>query len=186
MMDDPKARIVAAALSCFAAKGYSATTIAEIETAAGLSPGAGGTYRHFKSKRAILDAVIDGVVAQDDDVLAPAPTSLKGAARDALANMDRQRDFFLLLLRDLDQFPELLERVVDRLITGPYRIVAERTAAIAPNVDAEAMSALLLGALVNYKLIDMLVGQRPGSVSEARIVAAWAHLYALLIEAPKP
>jgi hypothetical protein len=72
------------------------------------------------------------------------------------------------------------------LITGPYRIVAERTAAIPPNVDAEAMSALLLGALVNYKLIDMLVGERPGSISEERIVAAWAHLYSLLIARPKP
>jgi AcrR family transcriptional regulator len=186
MSDEPRSRVIAAALSCFAAKGFSATTIAEIEAAAGLSPGAGGTYRHFKSKRAILDAVIDSVVEQDDVVLAPVPKSLKGAARDALANMDRQRDVFLLLLRDLDQFPELLERVIDRLITGPYRVVAQRTAAVAPSIDAEATSALLLSALVNFKLIEMLVGSRLGSVSEDRIVAAWAHLYSLVIEGAKP
>jgi hypothetical protein len=114
------------------------------------------------------------------------PKSLKGAARDALANMDRQRDVFLLLLRDLDQFPELLERVIDRLITGPYRVVAQRTAAVAPSIDAEATSALLLGALINFKLIEMLVGSRLGSVSEDRIVAAWAHLYSLVIEGAKP
>lgn len=178
---DPKERIVAAAMSCFAAKGFTATTISEIEAAAGLTPGAGGTYRHFASKRAILDAVIDAVVAQKDEVLAPVPTSLKGSVRDGLAQMDRQRDLIRLMCRDLDQFPELLERVADRLLEAPYRLAAERTAAIAPGVDGEAMATIFLGAIVNYKVFETLVGKRPSTVSEERFVAAWAHLYALLI-----
>jgi hypothetical protein len=39
----PKERVTAAALACFAAKGYSATSIADIEAASGLTPGAVGT-----------------------------------------------------------------------------------------------------------------------------------------------
>ncbi len=181
-MPNARDRIVAGAQSCFAAKGYTATTISDIETAAGLSPGAGGTYAHFASKRAILEAVIDAAVAQDDETLAPVPETLAGAARDGLAELDRQRDLMRLMFHDLDQFPELLQRVVGRLVGGPYRLVAERTAAVAPDVDAEATAALLVGALVNFKVIETLVGHHPGELSEERLVAAWAHLYRLLIE----
>lgn len=179
---DRRQRIIEAALECFGTKGYSATTIAEIERAAGLAPGTGGTYRHFESKQAILEAAVEAQLAVNDDVLAPAPASLEGAARDGLAQLDRQRDLMRVLFRDLDQFPELMTSVADRLIRGPYRLVAERTAAVAANIDAEAMAAIMVGALVNYKVIETMVGERPGGVDEDRLVAAWAHLYGLLIK----
>lgn len=185
-MTNARDQIIQGALRCFAAKGYSASTIAEIEEAAGLSRGAGGTYAHFKTKRAILEAVIDAAVDQDDDVLAPQPDSLEGAARDGLAKLDEHRELMRLLFHDLDQFPELMERVVLRLLDGPYRLVAERTAAIAPNADAEAIATLLVGALVNFKLVETLVGPRPDTVDDDRIVHAWAHLYGLVIKGNQP
>lgn len=49
-------RILHAAMDLFGRQGFRATTIAEIEEAAGLSPGAGGIYRHFASQRALLEA----------------------------------------------------------------------------------------------------------------------------------
>src|SRR3954470_22759271 len=49
-------RIVDEAMRLFGERGYAATTIADIEAAAGLSSGAGGLYRHFRSTRALLDA----------------------------------------------------------------------------------------------------------------------------------
>jgi AcrR family transcriptional regulator len=186
MSDDPKNKVIAAALSCFAAKGYAATTMVEIEAAAGLAPGAGGTYRHFRSKRAILDAVIDATVEQPDEILAPAPVSLQGAARDALANLDRQRELLGLLRRDLDQFPELQQRVVDRLIAGPIRIVAERTTAVAPHLDAEAVATLMLGALINFHQMETVMRGRPGGLPRERIVAAWADLYRSIVTTPAP
>ena len=176
-MADSRERVVAAALGCFAAKGFAATTIADIEEASGLTPGAGGTYRHFRSKREILDAVIDAALAQSDTALAPPAVSLEGAARDAFAQLDRQRDLMALMLRDLDQFPELQRKVIDRLVTGPIRLVAERTAVVAPQVDAEALALLLVGALVNVKIIEMLGGRSQLRVSQKRLVAAWAQLY---------
>jgi len=42
----------------FSQRGYAATSIARIEEAAGLTPGAGGLYHHFKSKEAVLAAGI--------------------------------------------------------------------------------------------------------------------------------
>ena len=182
--DDPKARVLAAALRCFAAKGYAATTIIDIEKSAGLTAGAGGTYRHFRSKKAILEGVVDAVVEQGDDVLAPPPASLKDAARTALADLDRQRDLLQLLRRDLDQFPEIQHRIIDRLISGPVRLVADRTAALAPHVDAEAVATLLLGALINAHQIEALMGDRPGVIDRERLVAAWADLYRGVIAPP--
>src|SRR6201991_4999674 len=52
-------RIIDEALRLFAERGYSATSVAEIEAASGLSPGAGGLYRHFKSKYEVLAAAIN-------------------------------------------------------------------------------------------------------------------------------
>jgi AcrR family transcriptional regulator len=182
MAEDPRSRILHAAMRCFASKGYAATTMADIEAAAGFSPRAGGTYRHFDSKRAILESLIESVLEQSDDVLASVPTSLEGAARDGLAQLDRHRDLMQILFRDLDQFPELQKRIVDRLFQGPYRLVAEHTAAVAPDIDAQAVAVLLVGGLINFKLIETMVGRRRRGVSEDRLVKAWAHVYGRLIE----
>lgn len=50
-----RARIKAAALPLFAEQGFAATSIAAIETAAGLAPRAGAFYRHFDSKEALFE-----------------------------------------------------------------------------------------------------------------------------------
>jgi len=50
-------RIKAAALPLFAEQGFAATSIAAIETAAGLAPRAGAFYRHFDSKQALFEVV---------------------------------------------------------------------------------------------------------------------------------
>lgn len=49
-----KDRIMQAALQLFMTQGYQKTSIARIETAAGLVPRAGAFYRHFESKQALL------------------------------------------------------------------------------------------------------------------------------------
>ncbi len=43
-------RLLSSTLELFAQRGYAATTVADIESAAGLSPGSGAMYRHFSSK----------------------------------------------------------------------------------------------------------------------------------------
>lgn len=43
----------------FGSQGYRSTTIVQIEEAAGLSPGAGGLYHHFRSKEDLLNEGID-------------------------------------------------------------------------------------------------------------------------------
>src|SRR6478735_12160639 len=52
-------RLVNEAMRLFSSKGYEATSVSQIEAAAGLAAGSGALYHHFKSKEALLDAGID-------------------------------------------------------------------------------------------------------------------------------
>lgn len=181
---DTRSRVVAAALRCFSRRGFAGTSLAHIESEAGLSPGAGSTYRYFESKRAMLEAAVEHAVARVDGRIRPEPATLQDAARLSLAGMDELRDLTRIVLRDLDEFPDVLTPVVDRLLEGPIRVVAARLAEAAPGADGEAMATLLIGGLVNFKVIEAVAGIRPGAVDERRLVDAWAHLYRLVLENP--
>src|SRR5258708_36874716 len=52
-------RLVSEAMRLFSAQGFEATSVSQIEAAAGLAPGSGALYHHFKSKEALLNAGID-------------------------------------------------------------------------------------------------------------------------------
>ncbi|MCX2932110.1 helix-turn-helix domain containing protein [Mycobacterium sp. CVI_P3] len=52
-------RLVNAAMQLFSANGYEATSISQIEAAAGLAAGSGALYHHFKSKNSLLEAGIN-------------------------------------------------------------------------------------------------------------------------------
>src|SRR5882757_8238553 len=52
-------RLVTEAMRLFSTKGFEATSVSQIEAAAGLAAGSGALYRHFKSKDALLAAGID-------------------------------------------------------------------------------------------------------------------------------
>jgi AcrR family transcriptional regulator len=174
-MTEGQRRVIRAAITCFGAKGYAATRLADIERAAGLAPGSGGTYRHFTSKHAILEAVVDAIVGVPDDELAPPSPEIEQVAHEQLHYMSA--DMMRIFFRDLDDFPEQRQRIVDRMVTGPYRIVAERIAETNPTIDGEAFAAVMLGSLINFRVIEVLVGEGRNGISEDRFVAAWAQVY---------
>ena len=55
-MSDTKEAILNAALRLFARAGYEAVSVSDISGALGMSKGA--LYRHFQSKRDILDSIL--------------------------------------------------------------------------------------------------------------------------------
>lgn len=60
-------RIKAAALPLFAEQGFAATSIAAIESAAGLAPRAGAFYRHFPSKEALFEEIAREQITETPD-----------------------------------------------------------------------------------------------------------------------
>src|SRR5437763_16766537 len=66
MAADTRQRIVEESLKLFGRNGYAGTSVADIERAAGLKPGAGGLYAHFDSKADVLAAAIEQSAALAD------------------------------------------------------------------------------------------------------------------------
>lgn len=196
----PKERILTAAKQCFAAKGFAGTTIADIEDAAGYTPRSGGIYRHFPSKVAILEAVIDAeLTANTRDILGvPSPDSavadpgemLEQVVRRGLAQLDRQADLMRIVFRDLDQFEHLLAKVRVGLTDATYqdfanRLAAAHAAGAIPELDFEAVAVLAIGPVVDFKIKQHLLGYTPLDLDQERLVRAWVHLFANLLIGPQ-
>src|SRR5919106_492918 len=183
MPADARNRILSAAVECFAAKGYAGTKVADIERAAGLSVGAGGTYRHFESKRAILEAVIDSVLDVPDDEIAPPGDDVEAIAHEMLDYI--RTDMLRIYLHDLDEFPDQRQRINQRTIQTSYRVVADRIAASNPTVDAQAVAAVLLGSLINFRINEALIGPDANGITRDRFVQTWGAIYrSFLDDAP--
>ena len=81
MAKDTKDRILTAALEMFARNGYAGTNLREL--AASLGMGKSSLYRHFVSKEALWNALLDGMIAYYEarfgspERLPPVPDSLE-------------------------------------------------------------------------------------------------------------
>jgi AcrR family transcriptional regulator len=186
--------IVVAAMDLFGRQGYRATTIAQIEAAAGLSPGAGGLYRHFRSKRALLEEGLrrqaeqgQGLVAFLDDPAAlpglPLRDRLVAVARAGLRRLEQERDVNRLLVRDLAAFPDLLAQVREQelaavvgTVAGWLRAQPEEPAG-AP--DWDALASVVASAVSHYWVLrDVYDGEHPHGIDEDRYLGALADLVA--------
>ena len=82
MANDTKERILAAALEMFSQYGYAGTNIRELSASLGLVKS--GVYKHYESKEAIWNALLDEMIAYygehfgSAEHLPPVPDSLEG------------------------------------------------------------------------------------------------------------
>ena len=191
-------RIVDQAMRLFGERGYSATSVAEIETATGLVGGGGGLYRHFRSKRAVLEAGVRRQIASNGDLLArlraafvpgePLLDRLRRLGHAGIARLDRERDLNRLLVRDLRHFPDLLEVTARDELRPVHDALAGwlATAPGASDVDAPAVAAVLAGATAHYWLLRDVFGEHPSGVSVERYVDALARLAASTLSEAHP
>lgn len=192
MTRSTRERIIDEALRLFAEKGYSATAVAEIEAASGLSPGAGGLYRHFRSKEEVLAAAIRAHAARTtgqinetlrsatSTQLASLPDRLRYLCKLGLAKMTEEANLIRVIFRDLDQFPHLVDEFREALVQPLYEVMitwgGQQPEFAGADVDWPAVAAVLGGAVVNYWLTTTQLGAPPGRVEEPRFVAAWTRL----------
>ena len=178
-----RTRLMTEALRLFADNGYAATSVADLERAAGLAPGRGGLYRHFESKYALLVAAVQHQAAQNSSLIATfdevatvddrndAPRQSTGTvttlAWAGLRRLREERSLTRLLIKDLDQFPELLE-VVAASDIRPVIAALEKwlTPRVDPAVaDPGALAAVLSGAVTHLWLLEDLFGTHPSGVT---------------------
>jgi AcrR family transcriptional regulator len=191
-----KDAIVAAAMDLFGRQGYHATTVAQIEAAAGLSAGSGGLYRHFKSKRAVLEEGLDRQAAAgrpladhlagqgaaqgvgDGDRPAGRRERFRAIALAGLARLEEERDVNRLLVRDLASFPDLLDQVRERELRRMHRAVSGFIGRELPaEPDPEALAAVVMAAISHYWImVDVFDGRHPHEVDRERFVATLVRL----------
>jgi AcrR family transcriptional regulator len=198
MSSTTRERIVDEAMLLFSQNGYAATSIAKIEAAAGLTPGAGGIYHHFASKEAVLAAGIErqlarlgalreirGVLGSLGDVKA----ELTLTARYVLAELDRESELLRILTSDARNRPQLLTTAVDQLVsstfTGFAAWIEERAERSIPPEEARAIAAVGLGSLLSSRLLrDVL--HIPAQVGDELFVETWVRLMTIALAEPAP
>jgi AcrR family transcriptional regulator len=180
------AELLDQAMRLFAERGYGATSVADIQQSAGMTPGSGALYKHFPSKEALLEAGMEQFV--DEVRLAPVElpkleaaklrATLRTVAEAILDRLSVNEAGFRIAWRDLGSFPELRQRVVDdRIQLGFGRVSAWLQQAADDGEievdDPEATGAVLLGSLVYFRLMAVLLGEAPGQVDDRRFIDAW-------------
>jgi AcrR family transcriptional regulator len=194
---DTRQRIVESALTLFGRKGYAATSVAEIEQAAGLKPGAGGLYAHFPSKAELLAAAIERSVALVEAgyamhaalPLGDLRAELTLIARGSFVLFDAMEDWMRMALKDGDRFRELFASSRDGLSSRAYRYLADvlsakvKSGELAEH-DTDAVADVLFGAISNYWLQTRIFEWRPNDVSQDDFIAAWVDL-ALRLARPR-
>lgn len=157
---DTRERLLDAAARLFAQRGYSATSVAAIGQAAGMSRGL--VNFHFRTKENLLRAVIEDLVADLELHMFPADMSteppltalatLVEAHRQFLVEQpDRARLLFRLQAEELNpalglrDFAQLHERWLSR--TRPWWDAALTTGEVDPALDHNAVATFTIGAL---------------------------------------
>ena len=187
--------LIDAALTLFASEGYRGTTIRKIEEAAGLTPGAGGLYRHFRSKEELLLAAVDRYRADVATFLARAPELMQlGDVRAELllaAKLSREfneRNDALLRVLILEQsaIPKKVQRHFQQAWEDAYRLYARwLEARLGPKsgVDVEAAAIQLFGSLAQYQVQIETFTHPPLGVDPDRFSVAWADHWTAFIAA---
>jgi AcrR family transcriptional regulator len=187
-------RFVQEATRLFAEQGYATTSVADIQVACGLTGGSGALYKHFSSKRALLEAVVgrhlDTLARGADDVAGSSPQDprafLRVVGASVLRGIERDRNLMRIIFRDLDAFPELLDEIWEGVLDNLYRglsewIERERNSGRVDVDDPAATASVLIASLTYYQILDSLIGRVPGGIERERYVDAWvAHAAATL------
>ena len=188
-------RILTEAMRLFGENGFAGTSIAQIEAAAGLTPGSGGLYRHFASKDALLATGIRERIESRGGLLpsmapmpdAPLETVLLKVARAGFQRLHDERDVNRILVRDLSAVPDLLAFMRDAEIRTNHEALVRLLVALAGDgFDAEALAAILIDAISHYWLLrDVFGGEHPLAISEERYLTTLAALAAALMKDEK-
>lgn len=179
-------RVVDAAMRLFGERGYAATSIADIESAAGLSPGSGSLYRHFASKEALLMEGVRRRVAEGATLRAALQTppsepldprvEYETVVRSGLGRLDQDKDLSRMINKDLRQFPAALDLVRDEEIGAVHRAVATWFQARSPQPledrRAQALATVMVGAAANFWLLGDIFDEHPAGVTADEFVDA--------------
>ncbi|WIM87678.1 TetR/AcrR family transcriptional regulator [Candidatus Mycobacterium wuenschmannii] len=182
-------RLLDAAMTLFARQGYASTSIADIQQACGLSPGSGALYKHFPSKKALLQEAarrqMEQMAVMHDDYVRTRPTDVQGALRQGAeqiwASIDNNTALLRIMFREPEALGDMLDEVWSTVATTAYNrmgraLTATRDAGLSPAQDPQATASVLVAALAYLPIARMLIGHTPGNIDAEQFLEAWLRL----------
>jgi len=179
----PRARVLATALQCFAARGYFNTTIPDIVRHSGVSTGA--LYHHFGDKEGIARALYDTLLERMGaalDAIEVRHTGARERCRAVVAHLFDQAEAepeavrFMLSSRHQEFMPELAPVCSSRPFVQMSRMVERgMTEGVMRRMDPVVAAAALFGGplrLIQLRL-DGLVEQPLPTLLEESWACAW-------------
>jgi AcrR family transcriptional regulator len=187
-------RLVTEAMRLFGEQGYQATSVAQIEAAAGLAPGSGALYHHFKSKEALLEAGIDRQLDRRSAMrdiralfvgLGDLRSELTMLGRYVLAVLDEESQLLQIASRIPAGRPARLNDAYAALFDGLYTEVADWVKGWAPMIsqqDAAAIGAIGVNALLGKRETSRLLHAPGTDIPDEQYIAEWTATLANRIE----
>ena len=188
-------RLVTEAMRLFSTKGFEATSVSQIEAAAGLAAGSGALYRHFKSKDALLAAGIDRQLDRRramHDIralfagLGDLQAELTVLGRYLLTVVDEERELLQIAARTPAGRSPRLDTAYAALVDGLNAELADWVTAWAPTLNPEqcrVLAALGLNSILGARFATSLFHESEPRIPDDRYLAEWTALRATRIDA---
>jgi AcrR family transcriptional regulator len=166
---DRRQKILAAAVSVFAERGYEATRVGDIASEAGVAYGL--VYHYFASKDAVLEAVFReawgrllSAIAQAEQMAGTAPERLGLVVKIVLRSWRDDPDLVRLLVREVTRNPHIQDELdeIGQAFTSLERIIAggQEEGTIRRSLDPKLCAWMLYGALEEI-LTGWVLGRLP-------------------------
>ncbi|BBX84092.1 TetR/AcrR family transcriptional regulator [Mycolicibacterium aubagnense] len=187
-------RLVTEAMKLFSDKGFEATSISQIESAAGLSAGSGALYRHFKSKDALLAAGIDRQLDRRSAMadmralfagLGDLHSELTVLGRYLLTVIDQESELLQIAARTPAGMSEHLDTAYAALVEGLTAELAGWIATWGPQLvetETATLAALGVNALLGERVGANLFRRTANPIPDDRYLAEWTTVLAARIQ----
>jgi TetR/AcrR family fatty acid metabolism transcriptional regulator len=155
---DKRRRILEAAVSVFARKGYFASRVSDVAKKAGVADGT--IYLYFRGKEDILVRLFDEVMSEHVSkareavhALSSAPDRLLAIAERHLAVLGENRDLAAVFQVELRQSTRFMERFTASWLRDYFELLDEvfeqgqRDGTLRPEVNRKVAAKMLFGAL---------------------------------------
>ncbi|XTP34752.1 TetR/AcrR family transcriptional regulator [Mycobacterium sp. TJFP1] len=186
-------RLVIEAMRLFSQQGYKATSVAQIEAAAGLAPGSGALYHHFKSKELLLQAGIDRQLDRRNAMrdirnlfagLNDLTTEITLLGRYLLTVLDDETQLLQVAARTPSDHSARLRDAYAALIDSLYAELSDWIQTSVPMLDeatARRLAAVGIDALIGRRTTAILFSTSETPTPDEQYIAEWATLLTVRI-----
>jgi AcrR family transcriptional regulator len=188
-------RLVTEAMRLFSAKGYEATSVSQIEAAAGLAAGSGALYNHFESKKALLHAGIDRQLDRRRAMrdirelfagLGDLRAELTVLGRYLLSVLDEEIELVQIAARTPQGYSPHLDTAYAALVDGLNAELSDWISVWAPGLTSQQrtiLAALGINSILGARLSTSLFQRSRARVPDTQYLDEWTAVLAARVQA---